>query len=567
MNLKITNLRGKLKKAGLLLLCLGGMQAEAQETITVFDGVLYYDGYAAFVTGDDLLEPISSDILRFSNAVYSKKLTDAQLDLIGNTLDIDVVLEAACDNYDRLGHVTLAFTPKGVETYVQSEVQHIEVSRFITPFMNKNNSPTSVSYHFKSNNVADILSNTAIREQYDIWVEFEVFGTTGAGQTQVAGCSGHKDTFRATLTLTTSDDASIVYDDELFFKPILSRVNLNNYNATDVPGQTTKLINFHLDNQVDNLKLFLITSNHGANAGGEEYIRRRHNVYLNNNLIYAYAPGGKSCEPYRQFNTQGNGIYGTSPNPLRGWIYWNNWCPGDRIPIHEVNLGNLPAGDYTVKVDVPAAVFQDGQGNFPISAYLENRASGDIPACSMPVSLTATATNYGIDVNWTELGNADEWEVLYGKILLDEDGYLVPESLEDENYYTATGDSEASVSENLLTSTQYQIFVRSKCDDDINSNWSLPVYKTTKATILELAENAVNPFAYYPNPVESNLYLTSGGREMNGVTVYDLNGRLIMSKNLTGVEGMINMESLTTGVYLLKVNVEGETQTYKFEKK
>lgn len=566
MNLNITNLRGKLKKASLLLLCLGALQAEAQETITVFDGVLYYDGYAGFVTGDALLEPIPSDILRFSNVVYAKKLTDEQLDLIGNTLDIDVTLQAACDNYDRLGHVTLAFTPKGVETYVQSEVQHIEVSRFITPFMNKNIGVDNLTYYFKSDNVADILSNAAIREQYDIWVEFEVFGTTGAGQTQVSGCSGHKDTFRATLTLTTSEDPSIVYDDALFFKPILSRVNLNNYNATDVPGETTKLINFHLDTQVENLKLFLITSNHGSNEGGEEYIRRRHNVYLNDNLIYAYAPGGKSCEPYRQFNTQGNGIYGASAKPLRGWIYWNNWCPGDKIPIHEVSLGTLPAGDYTVKVDVPDAVFAAGQGNFPISAYLQNRNSGDIPACAMPVALTSTATNYGIDVNWDELGTAEEWEVLYGKILVNNQGQLISSSLLDENYYTTTGDSEASVSENLLTSTQYQIFVRSKCSDDINSNWSLPVYRTTKATILEIAENAINPFAYYPNPVENNLYLKSENREINGVAVYDLNGRQVMTKDLSGHEGMINMESLTTGIYLLKVNVEGQEQTYKFEK-
>ena len=567
MNLSITNLRGKLKKTSLLLLCLGAWQAEAQETITVFDGVLYYDGYAGFVEGADLLEPISSDILRFSNAVYAKKLTDAQLDLIGNTLDIDVKLEAACDNYDRLGHVTLAFTPKGVETYVQSEVQHIEVSRFITPFMNKNNSPNNVNYHFKSDNVADILSNTALREQYDIWVEFEVFGTTGAGQTQVSGCSGHKDTFRATLKLTTSEDSSIVNADPLFFKPILSRVNMNNYDATDVPGETTKLINFHLDTQVENLKLFLITSNHGSNSGGEEYIRRRHNVYLNNTLIYAYAPGGKSCEPYRQFNTQGNGIYGVNPMPVRGWIYWNNWCPGDRIPIHEVNLGTLPAGDYTVKVDVPDAVFNGSQGNFPISAYLENRASGDVPACVMPVNLSATATNYGIDVNWDELGSSDEWEVLYGKVIVNGQGQITNASLLDENYHSVSGETEGSLSENLLTSTQYQIFVRSNCDEENNSNWSLPTYRTTKATILTLAENTINPFMYYPNPVENNLYIKSDNREINGISVYDMNGRLVMTKEITGLEGMVNMESLTTGMYLLKVNVEGEVQTYKFQKK
>lgn len=566
MNLNITKLKDKLKKASLLLLCLCAWQAEAQETITVIDGVLYYDGYAGFVTDAQLYEPISSDILRFSNAVYSKKLTDAQLDAIGNTLDVDVTLEAACDNYDRLGHVSLAFTPKGVTTYVQADVPRIEIARFITPFMNKNNALNNLSYHYKLDNVAAILSDTALREQYDIWMELEVFGTTGAGQTQIAGCSGRIDTFRATLELTTNEDPQIVYDDAMFFKPILARASFNNYNATDVPGETTKLINFTLDAQTENLKLYLITSNHGSNAGGEEYIRRRHNVYLNGNLIYAYAPGGKSCEPYRQFNTQNNGIYGPTAMPVRGWIYWNNWCPGDAIPLHEVSLGTLPAGDYTIKVDVPDAVFADGQGNFPISAYLQNRGSGNVPACAIPVALTSTATNYGIDVNWTELGTADDWEVLYGKILVNQ-GELVASSLLDENYLSVSGESEGSLSENLLTSTQYQIFVKSKCDDAINSNWSLPVYRTTKATILELTENAINPFAYYPNPVENNLFLKSENREINSLSVYDMNGRQVMQKDMTGLEGMVNMENLTTGMYLLKVNVKGQVQTYKIEKK
>src|SRR4051812_13087029 len=104
MNLNITHLKDKLKKAGLLAVCLAGLQAEAQEEITVFDDVLFYDGYAAFFTDEEFYEPISADIIRFTNANYAKKLTDEQLDAIGNTLQMDVNLEAACDNYDRLGH-------------------------------------------------------------------------------------------------------------------------------------------------------------------------------------------------------------------------------------------------------------------------------------------------------------------------------------------------------------------------------------------------------------------------------------------------------------------------------
>ncbi|MFD2601546.1 peptide-N-glycosidase F-related protein [Flavobacterium suzhouense] len=564
MNRKITQLRNKLTKAGAFMLCLAGLQAEAQETVTVYDGVLFYDGYATFLTDAELYEPIPTDIHRFTNAKYSKKLSDEQLDAIGNTLQLNITLEAACDNYDRLGHISLAFVPKGSETYVQAEVQRIEMARIITPFMNKNVSPSNVPYTFKLDNVASILSDTALREEYDMWLEVELFGTTSAGQTQIPGCSGRKDTFRATIEFETTEDPSIIYENELFFKPVLGKVNFNNYNATDVPGETTKLINFTLDTEVQNLKLFLITSNHGANENGEEYIRRQHYVYLNNNLIYAYAPGGKSCEPYRQFNTQGNGIYNATVKPQRGWIYWNNWCPGDKIPVHEVDLGTLPAGTYTVKVDVPDAVFNAGQGNFPISAYLENRGSGNTAMCAMPYQLTGTSPASGINANWNQLGNIDEWEVLYGKIY-NAQGQTTNAVLAEENYATFSGDSQGLITENLSSQEVYQIFVRSKCSEEVNSPWSLPYYRQT--TVLALSQNAITPFMYYPNPVENNLFLVAGDREMSNVSVYDMNGRLVMQKELSGVDAMVNMENLTTGVYLLKVTVEGETQTYKFQKK
>ena len=551
-------------KIGLLLLSLGTFQAEAQETITLYDGVLFYGGYTPLFTAEQLYEPIPEDIIRHSNSKYAKKITDAQLDMIGNTLDIDVVLEAACDNYDRLGHVFVAFVPKGSETYVQNSVSRIEIARFITPFMNKNNSPTSVSYHYTVDNVAEILTNTGLRAEYDFWLELDVFGTTGAGQTQVAGCSGKEDTFRATLSITTGDDSQFTYDDEMLLMPLQAKRNLNNYNNTDVPGETTRLINFTLDAEAEDLKLFLITSNHGANENGEEYVRRRHFVYLNNNLIYQYIPGGKNCEPYRQFNTQGNGIYGQYEKPLRGWIYWNNWCPGDAIPLHEISLGTLPAGEYTLKIDVPDAVFNAGQGNIPLSAYLQNRNSGNVPTCMIPAEFTVQSISHNeIAADWEEIGTADEWELLYGKIY-NSSGQTTSAVLAEEDYHIVSGDSQTIIQENLDPETVYQIFVRSKCGDN-NSMWSKALYLQTQ--VLSLEENTVEPFVYYPNPVENNLFLEAGSREINEISLYDIQGRQVIQKMISGTQGLLNMEHLSSGVYFLKVNVSDTVQTYKIEKK
>jgi len=35
------------------------------------------------------------------------------------------------------------------------------------------------------------------------------------------------------------------------------------------------------------------------------------------------------------------------------------------------NLGTLDVGNHTFKIDVPEAVFMDGQGNIPLSVYIQ----------------------------------------------------------------------------------------------------------------------------------------------------------------------------------------------------
>ncbi|RYZ24845.1 MAG: T9SS type A sorting domain-containing protein, partial [Sphingobacteriales bacterium] len=122
----------------------------------------------------------------------------------------------------------------------------------------------------------------------------------------------------------------------------------------------------------------LITSNHGANANGEEYNRRNHFVYFDGAEVLTYKPGRTSCEPFRKYNTQGNGIYGGSVKSDAAWQSFSNWCPGDVISTRIISLGALTAGDHSFRLEVPDAVFAAGQGYFPISLYLQGKTSGTI---------------------------------------------------------------------------------------------------------------------------------------------------------------------------------------------
>ena len=339
-------------------------QVSTPTTVILFNEVLYYDGYAQTVD-----EPVPENIVRVSNSKYATKITDEDLDLISNTLIMEITVRAACDNYDRLGHVFLSLVKKG-ESYDKNKLAgKIEIARFITPFMDKNKQPDQVKYTFQVDNVARLLKDKIIYNEYDFWMELDIFGVPYAANKEIAGCAGRNDTFYGTLKLISTNEEYANTDQQLV--PISYNQQFDNYAHTDVIGETIRKFSINLEDPVKGAKIYLITSNHGANAGGEEYNRRNHNIYFDGNLIDTYMPGGKSCEPYRQYNTQGNGIYGLQPRTAEEWASFSNWCPGDKIPIRIYDLGDLNQGTHTFRIEVPDAEFVDKQGNIPLSVYLQ----------------------------------------------------------------------------------------------------------------------------------------------------------------------------------------------------
>lgn len=358
-----------MKKILLSLLAFTGiLKTEAQTNINVFSQIVFYDGYAANVSN-----PVPANTIRLANYRYARKLTDAELNSFQNKITMNVTIGALCDNYDRIGGVHLALVPKNQATYTLSdtEVKRIEIGRYITPFMNKNVSPTSVPYTYNVDNLYSVFSNIDLRNTYDMYVELDVFGVPYAANTQVAGCSGRNDVFAGTLDFVTSNDPAITtsYNNLL---PLLDSNELNNYNNTDQAGQTVRLVNFSLNQSTDNAKFFVVTTPHGAGAGGEEYVRRQNFISLDNSQVLTFTPGGKSCEPYRQYNTQGNGIYQNAPQSQSWWTSWNNWCPGDSVPIRSFTAASLSAGSHTIKYEVPAAVFNGQDGRIVLSMYMQS---------------------------------------------------------------------------------------------------------------------------------------------------------------------------------------------------
>lgn len=353
------------------ILCQFSLEAQQIRTIRIFDKALFWDGYAKDTIMKDIPAP---GVVRFSTSLFTKKINADQLDSIGDSLKMKVIIKASCDNYDRIGYVGLAFVPKNQSTYDRTKVKRMEIARFITPFMNKNLKPDTVPYNYDLSNMVQILKDKKINDSFDFWLELSVFGVPYAANTQVAGCAGRKDVFFGTVDLITNDN-EVVRDTNNLVTPLMYNFSFNSYQqgASDSLGVNTKTLKFTLADSLKDAVFYLITSNHGADSAGEEYNRREHYVYFNNELVLQYKPGFTSCEPYRKYNTQGNGIYGAGPRSDAQWQSFSNWCPGAYIPIRSISLGNLSKGTHEFKLAVPDALFVKKSGYFPISLYLQGK--------------------------------------------------------------------------------------------------------------------------------------------------------------------------------------------------
>lgn len=405
-------------------------QTNGRDTVTVFDAVRFYDGYLVEKNPED---PTLDGILRHRTSLYAIKLTDEQLAQIGDSLEMHVRVQACCDNYDRIGNVNIAFVPKGQATYKPDEVQRIEIGRFITPFMNKNKKPDTVPYEYKVPYLSYIFRDSELRAQYDIWVELEIFGVPYAANQQIKGCADRSDVFLGTLKFSTINENRGVMTDKDVLVPIVIKNpeyiahNLNNYDerATDEIGKTIKTYTFTVPKDVADGQLVVVTSNHGANEGGEEYNRRWHYIYYDGGEepVMVYKPGRNSCEPFRKYNTCPNGIYGYFKRSDETWQSFSNWCPGDVIDNRIIDLGEVKAGTHTVCISVPDAEFVGGQGDIPVSIFFQGLTEGilnNIEGVSMEESkplVTITKTGKTLVAGSSEGIVSIELRDLQGKLV------------------------------------------------------------------------------------------------------------------------------------------------------
>ena len=79
---------------------------------------------------------------------------------------------------------------------------------------------------------------------------------------------------------------------------------------------------------------------------------------------------------------------------------------------------------------------------------------------------------------------------------------------------------------------------------------------------LGVKQNSISGLRVYPNPVTNgNLFISSDSNETKSVAVYDVLGKQVLRTVVTNQP--INVSSLNSGVYIVKITEEGKTATRK----
>lgn len=310
----------------------------------------------------------NDSIFRFANGTIIVKKVRIPEIKNGSQLFVDVTEQSNGDAYDRTGSVFIIPTSSkisfldGLKNGVaalpiyengngkkyQGVVKTndyeplLELMRFFTPFgVKKYNTiqlknkvwQDSVYYRQDISEMNDLLSNQ------EVYIGMNI-GNYDKG--------GHK----VSLNLT-------IHPEEISKKTLQNIPLFNTNNIMEMAGQEYGSmfnsekgleVKFTLTKPLKNARLRFITTGHGGWENGDEFVPKKNSVFLDEKLAFAFVPWRQDCGSYRLSNpASGNFENGLSSSDYSR----SNWCPGTVTNPIFIDLGDLSAGEHTLRIQIP----------------------------------------------------------------------------------------------------------------------------------------------------------------------------------------------------------------------
>ncbi len=139
-------------------------------------------------------------------------------------------------------------------------------------------------------------------------------------------------------------------------------------------------LSFTAKEQYKNAKLYFITTGHGGHEGGDEFVKKEHQISFDGKVVKRFTPWRDDCASFRRFNpTSGTWLAKafmpnekSNDNIASSDLSRSNWCPGSQVQPEVIDLGTVPKGNHSLKIAIPEAqVAKEKENNYwMVSAYI-----------------------------------------------------------------------------------------------------------------------------------------------------------------------------------------------------
>ena len=318
----------------------------------------------------------NDSILRFANGTIAVRKMKFPEITIGSQIFADVTEQSNGDAYDRTGSLFMIPTDKalsyldglqnGAKTLpiytngngkeyqgvVATEQYNpvVELMRFFTPFGVKQYNYLEQKDKTWAENVLyrqDISDLLPLLSGKEVWIGINI-GNYDKG--------GHKVSANITIHSEGESKAKPTRIVPLFCTNNIMEMAGQEY-GTMFNNEKGLEVSFTLDQPMKNIKLRYITTGHGGWENGDEFVPKKNTIYLNGKETFGFTPWRQDCGSYRLSNpASGNFGNGLSSSDYSR----SNWCPGTVTNPIFIDLGDLPAGNHTLKVSIPQGLPEGG---------------------------------------------------------------------------------------------------------------------------------------------------------------------------------------------------------------
>jgi hypothetical protein len=318
----------------------------------------------------------NDSILRFANGTIAVRKVKFPEIKIGSQIFADVTEQSNGDAYDRTGSFFMIPTDKalsfldglqnGAKTLpiytngngkeyqgvVATEQYNpvVELMRFFTPFGVKQYNYLELKDKTWAENVLyrqDISDLLPLLSGKEVWIGINI-GNYDKG--------GHKVSANITIHSEGESKTKPTRIVPLFCTNNIMEMAGQEY-GTMFNNEKGLEVSFTLDQPMKNIKLRYITTGHGGWENGDEFVPKKNTIYLNGKEAFGFTPWRQDCGSYRLSNpASGNFGNGLSSSDYSR----SNWCPGTVTNPFFIDLGDLPAGNHTLKVTIPQGLPEGG---------------------------------------------------------------------------------------------------------------------------------------------------------------------------------------------------------------